>query len=154
LPAEDAPHAVAIGFGPNLLTVGLQRVVVGTLPAGMELRDHPLAIAGWLGLLITMLNLIPVGQLDGGHLAFAVLGSQARRLGLAMVAVMALLCLFFSAGWGVWLLVTSRLVGLGHPPVLLPEEPLSNGRRWVCAVSLLALLLCLIPVPLRQVMLP
>jgi membrane-associated protease RseP (regulator of RpoE activity) len=108
-------------------------------------------IAGWFGLLVTLLNLLPVGQLDGGHLAFALWGPRARWVGKAVALVLLGLTLFATASWGLWLVVTSKLVGFGHPEVVEPEVPLSRGRKWVCALCFVALIACAMPIPLRQV---
>ncbi len=74
--AHSGPGGSLI-FGDNLLTLLLQRLVKGPLPEGKDLAVHPMFIAGWFGLLVTMLNLIPIGQLDGGHLSYAVFGKRA-----------------------------------------------------------------------------
>ncbi len=139
-------------FGDSLLMQGLTRLAVGPLPEGKDVMVHPVVIAGWFGLLVTLLNLLPVGQLDGGHLSFALFGRRARGVGKAAAFVLFLLTLFASASWGVWLLVTSKLVGFGHPEVLEPEVPLSRGRKWICALCFVALIGCAMPVPLRQVL--
>lgn len=142
-------------YGDNLLGHLIRWLVIGPLPEGYDVEMHPLVLAGWFGMLVTMLNLIPIGQLDGGHLAYALLGrKKARTLGRVMAGVLAFAVMFFSASWVVWLLVTSLLVRFDHPPVLDPDEPLSPGRRWVCYACAVALVLCAIPVPVRQVLLP
>jgi len=139
-------------FGDSLLMQGLTRLAVGPLAEGKDVLVHPVVIAGWFGLLVTLLNLLPVGQLDGGHLAFALLGPRARWVGKSVALVLFLLTLFATASWGVWLLVTSKLVGFGHPEVVEPEVPLSRGRKWVCALCFVALIGCAMPIPLRQVL--
>jgi membrane-associated protease RseP (regulator of RpoE activity) len=149
--SAHAGEQVRLIFGDNLLMWLMKRWVLGPLPPGMEVAAHPMVLAAWLGLLVTMLNLLPMGQLDGGHLAFAALGEGARRVGQVSAAVLAGLTLLASGGWLLWLLVTVLLVGFGHPPVSRPELPLSAGRRWVCLVCALLLVLCLMPVPLRGV---
>ncbi|HEX8826170.1 MAG TPA: site-2 protease family protein, partial [Archangium sp.] len=112
---------------------------------------HPVVIAGWFGLLVTLLNLLPVGQLDGGHLTFALWGNRARVVGKAVALVLLFLTLFYTITWGVWLLVATKLVGFGHPEVTQPAEPLGLGRKLVCAVCFLALAGCAMPVPIRMV---
>jgi membrane-associated protease RseP (regulator of RpoE activity) len=154
-PAEAAA-APALGttlFGDSLLMQGLTWLTLGPLPPGKDVVVHPVVIAGWFGLLVTLLNLLPIGQLDGGHLAYALFGPRARWVGKGAALVLLLLTLFATASWGVWLLVTSKLVGFGHPEVVEPGVPLSRGRKWVCALCLLALIGCAMPIPLRQVLL-
>jgi membrane-associated protease RseP (regulator of RpoE activity) len=141
----------AIVFSDSLLMRGLKWLVLGPLPAGKDIQEHPVVIAGWFGLLVTLLNLIPVGQFDGGHLAFALWGRHARWVGKLMALVLLFLTLFYTITWGVWLLVATRLVGFGHPEVTRPAEPLGLGRKLVCAVCFLALAGCAMPVPIRMV---
>jgi membrane-associated protease RseP (regulator of RpoE activity) len=155
--APPSPEPVFTGrmqliFGDSLLMQGLTRLAVGPLPEGKDVLVHPVVIAGWFGLLVTLLNLLPVGQLDGGHLAFALLGPRARWVGKGVALVLFLLTLFATASWGVWLLVTSKLVGFGHPEVVEPGVPLSPGRKWICALCFVALIGCAMPIPLRQVL--
>lgn len=150
-PEQSFTGQMQLIFGDSLLMQGLTRLAVGPLPEGKDVMVHPVVIAGWFGLLVTLLNLLPVGQLDGGHLAFAVLGPRARWVGKGVAIVLFLLMLFATASWGVWLVVTSKLVGFGHPDVVEPEVPLSRGRKWICALCLVALIACAMPIPLRQV---
>jgi membrane-associated protease RseP (regulator of RpoE activity) len=138
-------------FGDNLLTWTLQRAVLGQLPAGKDVVPHPVFFAAWFGMVVTMLNLMPIGQLDAGHLTFAWFGPRAIAIGKAAAVVMVLLVVFSSATWLVWLLVTTRLVGFRHPSVVLPEEPLSPGRKAVCVVCFVFSVLTLMPMVMLQV---
>jgi membrane-associated protease RseP (regulator of RpoE activity) len=155
-PEATSPAHPVMGlvYGDSLLMRGLQWVVLGPLPPGKEVFVHPLVIAGWFGLLVTTLNLCPIGQLDGGHLSFAWLGHKAPAVGRVAALGLVVLTVFFSAGWLVWLVVTTKLIGFGHPEVVNPEEPLSLGRRLICLIALVALILCMVPVPLQEVALP
>jgi membrane-associated protease RseP (regulator of RpoE activity) len=148
------PAASGVLFGDNLLILAVQRAVLGALPAGSTPEAHPMVLAGWFGTLVTMLNLVPIGQLDGGHLTFALFGARARSIGKAMAALLFGLCLFVSAGWVLWLIIASRLIGFGHPETLDSDSPLSRRRKWICALCLVALLACVMPLPISQVRLP
>jgi membrane-associated protease RseP (regulator of RpoE activity) len=150
IPLMSDADAVPV-FGDSLLMRALQWVVVGALPPGKEVFVHPLVISGWFGMLVTTLNLCPIGQLDGGHLSFAWLGARAQTLGRVAALGLIVLTLFFSAGWVVWLLLSTKLIGFGHPEVVHPEEPLTRGRQAVCLISLLALVLCIVPIPVQAV---
>ena len=111
---------------------------------------HPLAFAGWLGLFFTALNLFPVGQLDGGHVAYALSGTAHRIAGYATLALLAVLALQWS-GWLVWGAVI-LLFGRGrlaHPPVFDPDFRLSPRRRLVAWACVAIFLLTLVPVPFR-----
>jgi len=136
-------------FGDSLLTWGLERVVLGTPPAGHDVLIHPVGLAAWLGLFITTLNLIPIGQLDGGHVTYALLGGR-RALVASRLVSWALLAggVFVSLNWLAWWLLTRLVIGLRHPPAL-EEEPLTPGRRWVALASLTLFALTFVPVPIR-----
>ncbi|AGC48603.1 M50 family peptidase [Myxococcus stipitatus DSM 14675] len=148
---EETFQGVQTVFGDSLLMKGLTWLALGPVPEGKDVLVHPVVIAGWFGLLVTLLNLMPIGQLDGGHLAFALLGRHAHWVGRGMAALLLFLTLFVTASWGLWLLVTSKVVGFGHPEVMEPGAPLSPSRKLICALCLLALIGCAMPVPLRQV---
>jgi membrane-associated protease RseP (regulator of RpoE activity) len=141
-------------FGDSLLTLLVQRVVVGALPPGRDVLVNPFILAGWFGCVVTTLNLFPIGQLDGGHLAFANLGSRAVRVGKVAALGLLGLVLFFYAFWVAWLLVVTLLVGFRHPEVERPEEPLSVARVWVCIACLVVFALCFIPTPVVAVLSP
>ncbi|MBS1148390.1 MAG: hypothetical protein H6Q89_88 [Myxococcaceae bacterium] len=144
--AAFAPDPTAEFFGHNLLTWGLQYLVHGPLPSGKDLFVHPVFLAAWFGMVVTMLNLMPIGQLDAGHLTFAWFGPRAVTIGKVMSAVLVGLIVFFSATWIVWFLVTRKVVGYTHPEVSHPDQPLSAGRKVVCAVCFVFFALTLMPV--------
>lgn len=144
-----SPAVVGQSFGDNLLTLLLQRLLVGSLPEGKDVLANPYIVAGWFGCIVTTLNLFPIGQLDGGHLAFANLGGRAVRVGKVAAVGLLLLLLFFNVSWLVWLLVTSLVVGFRHPEVERPEEPLDVRRTLVCLACVVVFVLCLTPSPVR-----
>jgi membrane-associated protease RseP (regulator of RpoE activity) len=137
-------------FGDNLLTLLVTRAVWGKLPVGTDLGAHPVFIAAWFGLVVTMLNLLPVGQLDGGHVMRARLGPKAEQLGPHVVSAL-LVASLFSASWLVWVLLVTRVVGFGHPPPTDDEAPLSPWRRRATWVVWALTLLTFIPVPVDLV---
>lgn len=142
------PESAMLFFGDSLALQFAQRLVFGDLPAGTEVLIHPVGFAAWVGLLVTTLNLIPVGQLDGGHVAYALLGRRGART-VARVASWALLAagLFLSWSWLVWWALTRFAVGLGHPPTVVQEPRLDGTRRLVALASLAVLVLTFVPVP-------
>lgn len=135
-------------FGDNLLTVGLARLLHGPLAPGQELIAHPVFIAAWFGLLMTMLNLLPVGQLDGGHLTRAWFGEGAVAIGRRVAEASLVLALFCSISWLVWFVLVTRVVGLGHPPVVDEVTPLTRGRKVTVVVTWVATALTFMPVPI------
>ncbi|MFO0752243.1 MAG: site-2 protease family protein [Thermodesulfovibrionales bacterium] len=142
----------ALHLGDSLLFTCLSRIVVGTPPADADILLHPVAFAGWIGLFVTALNLIPIGQLDGGHISYALLGERHRQLSVALVGVLALLGISAVAGgtgWEGWLLwaVLMPVLGIKHPPVLYREMPLDPRRKAVGFLALLIFILTFIPAP-------
>ncbi len=120
----------------------------GRLAKGMVLNLHPVAIAAWLGLFATSLNLIPLGQLDGGHILYAATGRLQRRLALPLWLGLGLLG-FYWPGWWLWCVIV-LVIGLFHPPVYDESIPLDPKRRALALLALLLFLLCFIPVPIRE----
>jgi membrane-associated protease RseP (regulator of RpoE activity) len=141
------PRLEPIIYGDNLLLRLLERVFLGPRPPGTDVIAHPFVIAGWLGSLITMLNLFPVGQLDAGHLTYALYGRRARAIGWIALLLLAGLAVLVSFTWVAWLLVVFLVVGVRHPPVTLPEDPLSASRGWLCVATLVVAVLCFLPAP-------
>ena len=125
------------------------RLFHGPLLEGMILDLHPVALAAWLGLFATALNLIPLGQLDGGHILYAALGRRQRRLAIPLWLALGLMGLYWS-GWWIWCVVV-LLIGLYHPPVYDESEPLDGKRRWLALLALAIFVLSFMPVPLEIV---
>jgi hypothetical protein len=109
------------------------------LGKGMTLNLHPFALAAWFGLLATAINLIPIGQLDGGHILYAVAGRWQRRLALPFWVALGLAGILWP-GWLLWCVLT-LLMGLYHPPVRDERVPLDRKRRWLAVVALVILIL-------------
>jgi membrane-associated protease RseP (regulator of RpoE activity) len=158
------PPGGYMAFGDSLLTWGLSYLRFGHIPPGYMLFTHPMADAAWAGFLVTALNLFPVGQLDGGRIAYALFGRHHRKIGKATVGGLLLLgvaafvwtlrapggdvvgALTSSLNWFVWAGVISLLVGFHHSPPLDDVSPISPGRR-VVGIACLALMVLLIPPP-------
>ncbi len=141
-----ASEDIWIGGSPAFS--GLVRALLDFSGQGEVLWLHPVAFAGWLGLFVTALNLLPIAQLDGGHILYAALGS--RQKALAWFFFLALIPLgFLWAGWWVWALLIFA-VGkgrVGHPPVFNAQRDLGTGRRMMSAAAALIFLLCFVPIP-------
>jgi membrane-associated protease RseP (regulator of RpoE activity) len=137
-------------FGDSLLTSGVQLLVLGPVPPGSDVFLHPVAYAAWLGLFVTTLNLLPIGQLDGGHVIYAWLGAERARRLSGLVSGGLLLCgIFLSWNWLVWWVITRFVVRLSHPPAL-DEAPLGPGRALLAVLSLLLFAATFIPVPVSM----
>ncbi len=126
------------------------RYLVLGLPLPLGARDvilHPLAWAGWAGLLVTALNLIPAGQLDGGHVLYVLLGPRASRLVPFIVVALAGLGLVWP-GWWLWAGLVFFL-GRTHAQPLDEITPLDPRRRALALLGLAIFVLVFTPVPLR-----
>jgi len=133
-------------LGDSLLFKMLALTVVGVLPDHTDILLHPIAFAGWIGLFITSLNLIPVGQLDGGHIAYAFLGDRHGRLSGILLVVLCIMAVFFWPGWAVWAGLL-YLLGIKHPPVLYWEEPLDSRCIITGIISLVIFIITFVPAP-------
>jgi membrane-associated protease RseP (regulator of RpoE activity) len=135
-----------LSLGNSLLFSALSAAILGATPADHGILLSPVAFAGWIGLFVTSINLIPVGQLDGGHIAYALLGEKQRRLSFVLVMVLALMGVFVWPGWIVWA-VLLFVLGLRHPPVIYWETPLDTKRKIAGWVSFVIFVITFIPVP-------
>ena len=123
-----------------------------THPKLMDTQDimlHPIAFAGWIGLLVTMLNLLPIGQLDGGHVAYAMLGKKQRLIG--QIAFIFLIPLsYLSIKWLIWgLLLLILMRSVKHPPIQDIHIPLSDTDKRIGYICLLIFIVCFIPAPFK-----
>ena len=152
LTVEIDPH-----FGGDLLYVPgrtaitwvLMRLFHGPLQAGFAVDLHPFALASWVGLLVTALNLIPAGQLDGGHILYALSPSWYRRVRPVVIVALAFLGWWWR-GWWLWLVIV-LVLARRHPPVMRPAQTLDPHRRALALLTLIIFLLVFVPVPLSIV---
>lgn len=155
-------------FGDSLFTKAMIRLIHGTLPARADVVLHPFAFAGWLGMLITAINLMPIGQLDGGHVAYALFGRFQRRLATMAFGLLVTLGLIgvlgalnasgvFSpslpmanAAFWPWLLCAAFMRSFmkpAHPPTLDETVGLNPARKIVGFLCIILLILCFVPTP-------
>jgi membrane-associated protease RseP (regulator of RpoE activity) len=135
-----------IGLGEPLLFQWAAEWLRADVPEGMALSLGPLGLAAWFGLLVTALNLMPVGQLDGGHVAYALLRRRALPLS-RLVSVMALGLVWLRPLWLVWT-VLLLLLGRRHPPTLDDSRPVGSGRVAVGLLGLAIFAICFTPNPI------
>lgn len=133
-------------LGEPLLLQWFGWLMFGPIPPTHDIVLHPIAFAAWFGFFVTAINLLPLGQLDGGHVAFAVLGRRQRSLALGTIPILIYLGLTGWPGWILWVGLAS-LVGIGHPPVIDPEIVLGKHRRWVAWAALAIFIVTFAPVP-------
>lgn len=147
------PTEGAIVFGEPLVFDLLENLFFTGAGGGTDIVLHPIAFAGWVGILVTSLNLLPLGQLDGGHIAYALIGPRTRHLSRALVGVFVVMGVVFWVGWFLWAAVMIVL-GLKHPHLIDEDTPLSPQRRALSLVVLLIFILSFIPDPVRGFDLP
>jgi membrane-associated protease RseP (regulator of RpoE activity) len=142
------PESGAMSFGDSLLMRFMTWLMFGRIPEGMDVFVHPVALAGWVGLFVTALNLFPVGQLDGGRIAYALFGPQHRKVSMGtFVALIALGAVSGSLNWIVFAGLVALLIGFHHSPPLDDVTPLSPGRYAMGVGCLILLVLLIPPVP-------
>lgn len=146
---ETGPETPGISLGSSLIFRLLSWLRFGRLPEGQSVMLHPVAFAGWLGFFVTALNLLPAGQLDGGHIMYAVAGRYRRVLSWAVIVAL-LLMGYFWLGWPFWAVLIS-IFGLRHPRPLDEISPLTRTDILLAVVGLVLLALTFIPAPFGTV---
>ena len=142
-----------LSLGEPLLFRAAAWLIWGTPPEGMSINMHPMAFAAWFGLLATALNLFPIGQLDGGHISYAVLGRASTWVTFGAVGG-AFVLTWFSSSWLVWtglLVVMLFLFGPRHPRTVDEHLPLDRGRLAIAALAFLIFVVCFTPAPIEVI---
>lgn len=135
-------------FGDSIFTWLVGKIMFNP-PAGSEVIIHPMGFAGWTGLLVTAINLLPVGQLDGGHIAYAVIGKRQKQLAYVLIFFMAILAFKYS-GWMLWILIF-LIMGFRHPPMensYSSQAPLDDNRKKLGMLAFIVFLLTFVPAPI------
>jgi membrane-associated protease RseP (regulator of RpoE activity) len=155
------PLAVGLSMSKIVPGIGVHGDLIFGTPAILRLFEtiqfrgvpaaniylHPVARAAWVGLLATALNLLPIGQLDGGHILYAFLGERTRLLSRIFVALLVPMGLFFTYSWLVWAAILF-FFGMRHPSIVDPI-PLDSTRRWLGFAALVIFLLSFTAAPIR-----
>jgi membrane-associated protease RseP (regulator of RpoE activity) len=121
-------------LGEPLLFRAAAWMTWGSVPDGYSLNLHPMAFAAWFGLFATAMNLFPIGQLDGGHISYAVLGRRSTAVTFAAIGVA---------------IVLTLAMGPRHPRTIDEDIPLDRARIWLAAAALLIFVLCFTPNPIE-----
>lgn len=167
------PPEGTLQLGKNLLWLLLENTLpTRNLPPMTEMYHYPLLFTGWLGCFVTALNLLPVGQLDGGHITYAMFGTKGHRraghITLTLITLLALPSLLELAaslttlvpvgalpatflklswpGWILWVFILMKFIGTSHPPTM-NDHPINTGRTIIGWMSILVFLLTFTPVP-------
>jgi membrane-associated protease RseP (regulator of RpoE activity) len=148
LPADFAGYEM----GEPLLFKAATALIWGTIRDGYSLNMHPIAFGAWFGLLATALNLFPVGQLDGGHVSYAVLGRKSTYVTIGTLLVIMALA-FFHRTWVVWsglMVIMLFMFGPHHPRVFDEHVPLDRNRLILAVFAVVMFVLCFTPAPLEE----
>jgi Zn-dependent protease len=144
LPGTGNPATLGAALGE----VGA--ALFGTFPFGhgFDVSIHPVALAGWAGLLVTALNLLPVGQLDGGHVLYSLVGQRAGRLTLPIIGLLVLMGFVLWPGWFLWAALIF-FFGQSHPDPLDDVTRLDRPRKIIAVAVLLIFVLTFTPMPMQ-----
>lgn len=172
VPVTDFEDGTAIKLGSSLIFNLLVKIIHGNIQEGYDLFLHPVAFAGWIGLFVTALNLIPSGQLDGGHLVYSLFSKKIHST-VSQISILLLIVFgvgtkpfvellstmnfdtsginssFIFEGWFGWLFwaFLLTLIGTKHPPTMYEENDIGRKRKIVAALTLLLFIICFIPFP-------
>ena len=149
------PNSSAAGMielGDPLLMKFAEWLLFPSMTESQTLLLHPVGFAAWFGLLATALNLFPIGQLDGGHISYAVVGRKSIYVtGAGLLAAVGLS--WTSKTWIVWTVLTVVLMlafrSIRHPPVIDEDAPLDGARKALAVVAAILFVLCFTPIPIR-----
>ncbi|MDT8394879.1 MAG: site-2 protease family protein [bacterium] len=135
-------------LGDSILVAAVGRIILGEIPAGADVILHPVAFAGWIGMFVTSLNLLPVGQLDGGHISTAMFPRHSITVARVVHFSLLFMGVFFWEGWLIWALFLV-FIGVRHPPVLLPHITLDRKRVRIGYAALVIFVLTFVPAPFK-----
>ncbi len=140
--------SISISASPSC-SAGRSTLLVPATRHGADLSLSPPGFAAWFGLLVTALNLLPLAQLDGGHILYAAVGKLQRPIGYVLFAALLGLAVLWP-GWLVWAVIV-LVMGIAHPPTADASEKLDPKRRLLALACLAVFVLCFTPVPIRVV---
>ncbi len=138
--------ANSMALGDSLIFKFFSYIIIGHLPAGYDVMLHPVAFAGWAGLFVTALNLLPIGQLDGGHIIYALFGRKTDIINKAILSLFIGICVFWFQGW-ILLILLLLWFGYRHPPPIDDYSPIDKKRRIIGYIVFILFILSFPPVP-------
>ena len=141
-----------LSLGEPLLFQFATWLFFGEAPDGYSVNLHPVGLAAWFGLLVTAINLFPIGQLDGGHITYATLGRHSTTVTLLGTVAVIGLAVFVSTSWLFWALMMVVMLaafGARHPQTHDEHVPLDPTRRWVAVGTLVIFVLSFTPAPIE-----
>jgi len=141
-----ATDAEGLFLGEPLLFRWLTQLIHGSTAADQTLVMGPLGLAAWFGLLVTALNLMPIGQLDGGHVTYSLLRDRAHAIS-RIASWVCIALIYFGPSWILWAILV-RVLGRRHPPTLDNQAPIGRARVLVGLLSLVVFVVCFVPDPI------
>jgi membrane-associated protease RseP (regulator of RpoE activity) len=152
-PMDGTKVGINLILGKSLLFMVFNDLIGGSRLPMNEVYHFPFIFAGWIGFLVTAINLIPIGQLDGGHILYALFGKKARFVGiffflLLLILNFVLIIRYFSFVWVLWIVLIFLLIGFRHPPTMQDELPLNNMKKFLGWFCLFIFILCFTPLPI------
>jgi len=133
-------------LGESVLFSQLAKLILGPTPEGYDTLLHPMAFAGWAGLFVTALNLLPIGQLDGGHVLYAIFGDKSQQIYKFVMGAFIIICAIWYPGW-LLLIILLLWFGYRHPPPENDVIPLDPKRRLLGYFTFFVFVISFIPVP-------
>jgi len=148
----DYDNTITLTLGGNLLYDFIANAMGKSYPPMYEMYHFPYIFAGWFGLLVTAINLMPIGQLDGGHITYAMFGPNAGRIALLAFGGLILLNIylisqFSSFGYVLWTILILVFIRFKHPPTLDDDISIGPGRRALGILSYAIFVVCFSPLP-------
>ncbi|MFH1212458.1 MAG: site-2 protease family protein [Candidatus Neomarinimicrobiota bacterium] len=137
-----------VQLGDSILMKIASALIFPGLESGQDIMLHPVGFAAWIGMLVTMLNLLPIGQLDGGHIAYALLGRYYSYVSWGALIATGLLSII-SINWLVWAALVFFLVRVKHPPIYDDNAPLNLYEKLIGITALMIFILTFVPVPFK-----
>jgi membrane-associated protease RseP (regulator of RpoE activity) len=147
----ESIHDGGLALGNSILFSTLSQLVLGVHPSSATILLHPVALAGWFGIFVTFLNLLPVGQLDGGHVVYALFGRWHGRIARLFLFVVLGMGFLGWEGWFVWAAMLAFALGVHHPDTADFDTPLDPRRKLAAWLTIGVFFLTFMPVPLSVV---
>ncbi|MBT3516777.1 MAG: site-2 protease family protein [Nitrospina sp.] len=137
-------------FGSSIIMIILSKTILGVTPLSVDfnIQLHPVALAGWVGLFVTAINLFPIGQLDGGHILYALIGEKSKIWAKCFFAFL-LFLVYFWPNWGVWAILLLVITRFKSAPLEDEEVLLQKNHKIAGYAAIVILLLTFVPVPIE-----
>ena len=137
-------------FGSSIIMIMLSKAILGVTPLSVDfnIQLHPVALAGWVGLFVTAINLFPIGQLDGGHILYALIGEKSKIWAKCFFAFL-LFLVYFWPNWGVWAILLLVITRFKSAPLEDEEVLLQKNHKIAGYAAIAILFLTFVPVPIE-----